>query len=78
MSDNTGMTDPNACDQEVFTRGVSLGLYVMSKEAAETLCSTLTAKTGFRYDWHYVAGRVHIKTLDPCPKKSPTNKESSC
>lgn len=51
------------CDKDVFEKGQSLGLFDMTKEQAEQHCLTQTKETGDKHDWHYVAGRVHIKRL---------------
>lgn len=51
------------CNDDVFERGESLGLFDMSKEEAEEKCKYLTKETGELHDWHYIAGRVHIKVL---------------
>lgn len=55
--------DPNKCDNEVYTKGVSVGLFAMSKQQAEEYCAQKTKLTGLKHDWHYVGGRVHIKRL---------------
>ena len=55
--------DPDACDDDVYKNGVSLGLFDMPKKDVEDYCKKLTAETGNKHDWHYVAGRVHIKVL---------------
>jgi hypothetical protein len=54
-----------ACDQEVFKDGTSMGFFDMPKEEAEKYCREQTEKTGYKHDWHYVAGRVHVKALIP-------------
>ena len=51
------------CNDDVFKNGVSLGLFDMTKEQAEEYCLKETIKTGNNHDWHFVAGRVHIKVL---------------
>lgn len=68
MSDNTSTQTEQAnqlppCDPEVFSNGVSLGLFEMPKDKAESLCEALRLATGYKIDWHYFAGRVHIKAL---------------
>ena len=68
MSDTTNTYAGQAnqlppCDPEVFSSGVSLGLFEMPKEKAESLCEALRLATGYKIDWHYLAGRVHIKAL---------------
>lgn len=49
------------CDKDIFENGVSLGFFDMPKEEAEAACIRLTEETGFKHDWHYVGGRVHMK-----------------
>lgn len=68
MSDNTSAQAEQVnqlppCDPEVFSNGVSLGLFEMPKEKAESLCEALRLATGYKIDWHYFAGRAHIKAL---------------
>lgn len=53
--------------EDVFKNGESLGLFDMTKEQAEAHCKAETERTGRKHDWHYFAGRVHIKYL-PAPK----------
>lgn len=57
------MSNTDECNNEVFKNGVSLGLFVMSKAEAEDYCISETKRTGCLHDWHYIAGRVHIKVL---------------
>lgn len=57
------MSNTDECNDEVFKNGVSLGVFVMSKAEAEEYCISATQRTGYLHDWHYVAGRVHIKVL---------------
>ena len=67
MTDKPTPTDtPPPCDQELFDQGVSVGLFDMPKWTAEALCKGIAAATGARVDWHYIAGRVHVKAL-PAP-----------
>ena len=51
------------CDKDVYSHGVSLGLFDMKKEKAEALCIAETERTGRKHDWHYAAGWVCIKAL---------------
>jgi hypothetical protein len=54
--------DPNKCNQEVFDKGTSLGLFDLTKEEANEYCASMNASgDGNVYDWHYVGGRVHVK-----------------
>lgn len=62
------MTNPMKCDQEVFDKGISLGLFDMSRAEAEAYVKKLTDETGNKHDWHFAAGRVHIKYLPAKPK----------
>ncbi len=57
------MSNIDKCNDKVFKSGVSLGLFVMSKAGAEEFCILETKRTGYLHDWHYIAGRVHIKVL---------------
>lgn len=58
--------NPDECDSEVYKRGTSVGLFAIPKEDANAICAGIAAATGARVDWHYIAGRVHIKAL-PAP-----------
>jgi len=51
------------CDDQVYKHGTSMGLFSMSKTEAEEYCKKETERTGFKHDWHFVAGRVHVKAL---------------
>lgn len=51
------------CDQDVFDKGQSVCLVDIPKETAENICRSLSAETGYKIDWHYIGGRVHIKAL---------------
>lgn len=51
------------CDNEVYKKGHSLGFFTLTKDEAESYCRKLTEETGHKHDWHYLAGRVHIKAL---------------
>lgn len=64
--DPTPGTHPPPCDSELFENGVSVGLFDIPKWTAEALCKGIAAATGARVDWHYIAGRVHVKAL-PAP-----------
>lgn len=55
--------DPNECGQDVFNNGVSVGLFDIPKDTANAICVGISEATGVRLDWHYIAGRVHIKVL---------------
>ncbi len=58
---STGPANPETCDADVFTYGVSVGLFDITKEEAEAYCKRASSVTGRKHDWHYIAGRVHIK-----------------
>ena len=64
--DPTPGDHPPPCDSELFESGVSVGLFDIPKWTAEALCKGIAAATGARVDWHYIAGRVHVKAL-PAP-----------
>ncbi|BBT38808.1 hypothetical protein [Pseudomonas putida] len=54
------------CADDVFKNGVSACLVGdVPKHAAETICQSLSAITGWKIDWHYIGGRTHIKALAP-------------
>lgn len=64
MSDTNKLREAlGQCDEDVFKNGVSLGFFDMTKEQAEQYCKSETLRTGRKHDWHYVAGRVHIKAM---------------
>ncbi|WP_232244438.1 hypothetical protein [Pseudomonas putida] len=57
------------CADDVFKNGVSACLVGdVPKHAAETICQSLSAVTGWKIDWHYFGGRTHIKALAPAPQ----------
>jgi hypothetical protein len=55
------------CAQDVYKHGQSIGLFDIPKETANVICAGITAVTGARVDWHYIAGRVHMKALTASP-----------
>jgi len=60
------------CADDVFKNGVSACLVGdVPKHAAETICQSLSAVTGWKIDWHYFGGRTHIKALAPAPQPHP-------
>lgn len=70
-SSNTEMVSDKLppCADDVFKDGVSACLVGdVPKHAAETICQSLSAVTGWKIDWHYFGGRTHIKALAPAPK----------
>jgi len=67
--------NPEDCAKDVFEHGTSMGLFVMPKEEAEQYCKDETKRTGYKHDWHYVAGRVHVKALIPAPQRKPLTDE---
>lgn len=58
--------NPEKCDQEVFERGVFVGLFDIPKHVANDLCKGISSATGTRVDWHYFGGRVRVMAL-PAP-----------
>ncbi|KVQ35711.1 hypothetical protein WK03_35165 [Burkholderia cepacia] len=58
---------PDECAHDVYRHGQSIGLFDIPKETANAICAQITAVTGARVDWHYVAGRVHMKALPASP-----------
>ena len=70
-SSNTEMVSDKLppCADDVFKKGVSACLVGdVPKHAAETICQSLSAVTGWKIDWHYFGGRTHIKALAPAPQ----------
>ena len=67
--------NPKDCAADVFEHGTSMGLFVMPKEEAEQYCKDETKRTGYKHDWHYVAGRVHVKALIPPQQRKPLTDE---
>ncbi|WP_043004924.1 Lar family restriction alleviation protein [Comamonas testosteroni] len=63
--------NPEECAQEVFKNGVSVGLFDIPKETANAICAGISSATSARVDWHYIAGRVHIKALAATPAAAP-------
>ena len=64
MSENeNAIINSERCNTDVYNHGESLGLHDMSKLEAENFCIRETGKTGDLHDWHWVAGRVHLKKL---------------
>lgn len=57
--------NPDRCEQGVFDNGLSVGLFDIPKPTANALCQALTQATGRAHDWHYIAGRVHLKVAHP-------------
>ncbi|WNC91063.1 hypothetical protein RI103_06845 [Paraburkholderia sp. FT54] len=55
------------CAQDVYKHGQSIGLFDIPKETANAICAGITSITGARVDWHYIAGRVHMKALAASP-----------
>lgn len=49
------------CDDDLFKNGISVGLFDIPKHDAEAITKGIAVATGARVDWHYIAGRVHIK-----------------
>lgn len=56
-------TNLDECDPQVYKTGTSVGLFAISKDDANAICAGIAAATAARVDWHYIAGRVHIKAL---------------
>ena len=55
--------NPEQCNPDVFKRGLSWGIFDGTKEEAEEFCIQMTRECANYYDWHYVAGRVHVMYL---------------
>ncbi|WP_175836996.1 hypothetical protein [Burkholderia anthina] len=58
------------CAQDVYDHGQSIGLFDIPKKTANSICAGITEVTGARVDWHYFAGRVHMKALAAAPAAS--------
>ncbi|WP_085696324.1 hypothetical protein [Pseudomonas sp. B26(2017)] len=62
------------CDPDVYQRGSSVAVIGdMPRDAAEQLCRGLSVLTGWRIDWHYLGGRVHVKALPPAGASAATD-----
>ena len=59
------MIDDDKCSEEIYKYGESCGLRNdLTKQQANEFCEKLTNDSEeYAYDWHYIAGRVHIKRL---------------
>lgn len=57
--------DANHCDKDVFEKGTAVLVTDIPKQAANDIASAFSTLTGYRIDWHYVAGRVVFKALPP-------------
>ena len=55
--------DTEQCNKDVFEHGESMGLYDIPKEQANQICEKLSEAGEYQYDWHYIAGRVHLKRM---------------
>ena len=62
--------DSDRCAQDVFDRGLSIGLFDIPKDTANAICAGIAATTGVRVDWHYFGGRVHMKALAAAPAQA--------
>lgn len=61
ITENSNELPP--CNPDVFEHGVSVGLFDLPKNVAEHICQSFSAALDIPVDWHYIAGRVHIKAL---------------
>ncbi|WP_228758559.1 hypothetical protein [Pseudomonas pisciculturae] len=55
--------EQGACDQDVYSKGKSVCVVDIPKETAEVICRNFSAVTGWKVDWHYIGGRVHMKAM---------------
>lgn len=62
------------CARDVYEHGQSIGYFDIPKETANAICEGINSVTGARVDWHYFAGRVHMKALaaTPIPREAAT------
>lgn len=53
------------CNEQIYKDGESCGVRTdLTKQEANELCEKMTNDSEeYAYDWHYFAGRVHIKRL---------------
>lgn len=52
------------CNADVYKYGESCGFMAnLTKEEVEAKCQELSRTTPYTYDWHYAAGRIHVKRL---------------
>lgn len=59
----TTASDNLECDRMVARYGEDMGIFNMTKAAAEQYCREQTAGTEYKYDWFFSAGRVVVKRL---------------
>lgn len=74
--ENTAINQ-DECDPQVYERGISVGLFAIPKEDANAICAGIAAATGASVDWHYIAGRVHIKALPAATPVSGDARDAS-
>ena len=60
------MIDKDVCNEQIYKHGESYAVRAdLTKQQANEVCATLTNDDEeYAYDWHYYAGRVHIKRLN--------------
>lgn len=69
------VANPDECAADVYEHGTSMGLFAMTKEEAEQYCKAETNRTGYKHDWHYFGGRVHVLALIPQAQRKPLTNE---
>jgi hypothetical protein len=69
------VANPDECAADVYEHGTSMGLFAMTKEEAEQYCKAETNRTGYKHDWHYFGGRVHVLALIPQAQRKPLTDE---
>ena len=59
------MIDKDVCNEQIYKCGESYCVRAdFTKQQANEFCEKLTNNSEeYAYDWHYFAGRVHIKRL---------------
>ena len=59
------MIDKDVCNEQIYKNGESYTIRAdLTKKQANEFCEKLTNDSKeYAYDWHYYAGRVHIKRL---------------
>ena len=59
------MIDKDVCNEQIYKCGESCCVRAdLTKQQTNEFCEKLTNESKeYAYDWHYYAGRVHIKRL---------------
>jgi hypothetical protein len=57
------MSDPDACDSEIFEHGHSVAMLDACRYVAEEWVKLVAKESGQRIDWHYAGGRANVLYL---------------